>query len=161
MNHPVRTEQLVINPLMSFHLESVRSIARLNGEVELEVSKTIDNLQQRTCFGLVALRGTVVEGYSIYENEAYRVLLRAFGVHPKFHRGGVGSALLDRMKSKLSCAKRNRIVAMVKESSLGAQLFLRDQGFRAEKPKRNDFNQQNAGGYLFTYRMRPCHATHG
>lgn len=88
-------------------------------------------LRQRNCIGMVAELGDEVVGYMIYELHKKRLDLIVMAVDPGYMRRGIGSTMIGKLTSKLSFDRRNRITCCVSDSNLGAQLFLRDQGFKA------------------------------
>lgn len=88
-------------------------------------------LRQRNCIGMVAELRDEVVGYMIYELHKRRLDLIVLAVDPGYSRRGIGSAMIEKLASKLSPLRRNRITCCVSDSNLHAQLFLRDQGFRA------------------------------
>lgn len=88
-------------------------------------------------------------GLLVYQQlpASYRVL--NLTVHPDFQRLGVGSQLLNRLKKNLY-GKRLVIEGVVHERSLGVQLFLRSQGFKAVSISR-DYYADGEAGYSFQY----------
>ena len=82
------------------------------------------------CF-VVTKFGTVV-GFLIYEigRKCYHIL--NLSVHPDYRRCGVGRILLNKLKSKITEDKAG-IRFDVRETNLIGHLFLKANGFRAEK----------------------------
>jgi len=75
-------------------------------------------------------------------------------VHPEFQRDGVGRSLINKLKSKLSYERRNRITLKVRESNLDAQLFFRAMGFQAVEVLRNHYQECSEDAYLMRYQHR-------
>lgn len=73
-----------------------------------------------------------VLGFAIYMLHPSRIELLRLAVCEKYRRSGVGSFLIAKIAGKLAPTRRNRVEIVVRESNLTAQLFLRNQGFRAE-----------------------------
>jgi [ribosomal protein S18]-alanine N-acetyltransferase len=96
----------------------------------------LHNLRRRNVIGMVAERGNRVRGYMLYELQPSRLLVIDFAVNPDDRRTGVGRAMTDSLKNKLSPNRRNRIALDVPEWNLSTQLFLRAQGFIAESVDR-------------------------
>lgn len=71
-------------------------------------------------------------------------------VDSQFARQGVGRALVDHVKRKLNC-KRYRLSAIVCESNLPAQLFLRANAMRCDSILRGYYADSNEQAYLFRY----------
>ncbi len=59
-------------------------------------------------------------GYMIYELHRNRLHLLNFATHPDYQRQGYGTALMDKLKSKLcpDANRRNRLTLEVRESNL-------------------------------------------
>jgi ribosomal-protein-alanine N-acetyltransferase len=87
-------------------------------------------LRQRNCIGMVAERNDEVVGYMVYELHKTRIELLNFAVRPRSQRLGVGSALIEKLKSKLAYERRNKISLELRERNLDGQLFLRQVGFK-------------------------------
>jgi ribosomal-protein-alanine N-acetyltransferase len=94
-------------------------------------------LLQRNCIGMVAARGEMpaekVVGYMIYELRKKRIHLLTMVVDEAVQREGIGKDFVLKLVSKLSFHRRTRMTADVPEDNLGAQLFLKAQGFMAVK----------------------------
>lgn len=88
-------------------------------------------LRQRTVIGMVAERGDQVVGFMIYELHKHRLHLLSMAVDPDYSRQGIGTAMVEKLVSKLSYQRRNRLVLEVRESNLPAQLFFKAMGFKA------------------------------
>ena len=110
-------------------------------------------LRQRNCIGMVAEIGEQVVGFMIYELFKTRLNVLNFAVHPQFRRMGIGEQMMNRMISKLSTNYRTRIVLNVRDSNLPAQLFFREQGFKAVYVHRNMFCDFGEDGYEMRYRI--------
>ncbi len=95
-------------------------------------------------------------GYMIYELHRNRLHLLNFATHPDYQRQGYGTALMDKLKSKLypDANRRNRLMLEVRESNLVAQQFFRACGLRATHVLRNYFEESNEDAYLMLWR---CH----
>ncbi len=108
-------------------------------------------LRQRNCIGMVAEHGERVVGFMIYELHKSKLRVLNFAVHPEFRRQGVGRQMVAKLVSKLSSHRRTRIVLMVRESYLQAQLFYRVMGFRASEVIREYFEDTGEDGYTMQY----------
>lgn len=112
-------------------------------------------LRQRNCIGMVAEsgpEGETVVGFMIYELHKYRLSVLKFAVGAGHRRQDVGSAMVSKLCSKLSSHRRKAIYTTVRETNLGAQLFLRSQGFRAIEVTRGHYGDDSPeDGYVFRY----------
>ena len=111
-------------------------------------------LRQRNCIGMVAERDTTVVGFMIYELHKNRLHLLNFAVAPGARRSGVGKSMVDKLSSKLTADRRNRIMLEVRETNLDAQIFFRERGFRAISVLRSFYEDSPEDAYLMQYRHR-------
>ena len=109
-------------------------------------------LRQRDVIGMVAEIGDEIAGFMIYELHKTRIHLLSFAVEPCFRRAKVGTAMIDKLVSKLHYQRRNRIMLEVRETNLPAQLFFRSQGFRAINTLKNFYEECREDAYLMQYR---------
>ena len=80
---------------------------------------------------MVAEHDDRVVGFMIYELHKTRIHVLNFAVAADYRRRGVGSQMIAKLTAKLSSQRRSRIVLEVRETNLAAQLFFRENGFRA------------------------------
>ncbi len=111
-------------------------------------------LRQRNCIGMVAEHEDRVVGFMIYELLKSRIHVLNFAVSPEYQRRGVGSQMVAKLIAKLSAQQRNRIVLEIRETNLGAQLFFRENGFRAVSILRGYYNDTPEDAYLMQFRYR-------
>ena len=67
-------------------------------------------LRQRNCIGVVAECDNEIIGFSIYELHPNKLILVNLAVAKKHRRIGVGSLMIQRLKSKLSQERRSKNV---------------------------------------------------
>ena len=91
----------------------------------------------------------------VYELNKTRLHVLNFAVAPDCRRSGVGSRMLAKLIGKLSSQRRTRIVLEVRETNLPAQLFFRENGFRAVSVLRNYYEDTPEDAYTMQYRYRP------
>jgi ribosomal-protein-alanine N-acetyltransferase len=109
-------------------------------------------LRQRNCIGMVAEHNERVVGFMIYELHRNRLHVLNFSVHPKYRRKLVGSQMIRKLISKLSPQRRNRVMLEVRETNLDAQLFFKQQGFRAVSVLRDFYEDTTEDAYLMQFR---------
>ena len=112
-------------------------------------------LRQRNCIGMVAEHEDRVVGFMIYELHNTRIHVLNFAVASDYLRRGVGSQMAAKLIAKLSSQRRSRIVLEVRETNLAAQLFFRENGFRAVSVLRAYYEDTPEDAYLMQYRYRP------
>ena len=112
-------------------------------------------LRQRNCIGMVAEHEDRVVGFMIYELHKNRIHVLNFAVAEDYRHRGVGSQMIAKLTGKLSSQRRSRIVLEVRETNLPAQLFFRENGFRAVSVLRSYYADTPEDAYLMQYRYRP------
>jgi ribosomal-protein-alanine N-acetyltransferase len=114
----------------------------------------IRSLRQRNCIGMIAEHEDRVVGFMIYELHKNRIHVLNFAVASGYQRRGVGSQMLAKLTGKLSDQRRSRIVLEVRETNLSAQLFFRENGFRAVSVLKNFYADSPEDAYLMQFRYR-------
>ena len=112
-------------------------------------------LKQLNCVGMVAEIDGQVAGFMLYELHKNRLHLPTIAVDPAYRKRGVFTAMINKLKGKLSVEKRNRIMIEVRETNLAAQLAFKALGFRAISVLRNFYDDTDEDAYLFSYRYAP------
>jgi len=112
-------------------------------------------LRQRNCIGMVAELDDRVVGFMIYELQKKYIHVLNFAVSEHYRRSGVGSQMLAKLTANLAPQRRNRILLEVRETNLGAQLFFRENGFRAVSVLRSYYADTPEDAYVMQYRYRP------
>ena len=110
-------------------------------------------LRQRNCIGMVAEHGEKVVGFMIYELHKNKLHILNFAVHPGWRRHGVGAQMVGKLVSKLSSHRRTRITLEVRETNLAAQLFFRNQEFKAVRVLRAFYEDSGEDAFLMEYRF--------
>lgn len=112
-------------------------------------------LRQRNCIGMVAEQDDRVVGFMIYELNKTRLHVLNLAVASDCRRQHVGSQMIAKLIGKLSPQRRTRIALEVRETNLPAQLFFRENGFRAISVMRNFYEDTPEDAYTMQYRYRP------
>ena len=112
-------------------------------------------LRQRNCIGMVSEHEDRVVGFMIYELNKTRIQVLNFATAADLLRRGVGTQMVNKLISKLSAQRRKQISLEVRETNLCAQLFFKDQGFRAVSVLRQYYEDTPEDAYLMQYRYRP------
>jgi len=111
-------------------------------------------LRQRNCIGMVAEHEDRVVGFMIYELHKNQLHILNFAVAPEMRRNHVGQQMVDKLISKLSPQRRNKILLEVRETNLAAQVFFRQAGFRAVTVLRDFYDDTTEDAYLMQYRYK-------
>ena len=94
-------------------------------------------LRRRGCINVVAERNKETVGYLVYavtedlDTEEKRLDVLNFAVAPKKQRRSIGTQMADKLKEKMHQNHAASIEFLIHAENLGAQLFLKSQGFRA------------------------------
>ena len=110
-------------------------------------------LRQRNCIGMVAELEERIVGYMIYELHRNKITVLDFATHPEFRRLGIGRQMVTKLVDKLSSQRRNRIALCVRETNLSAQLFFRQQEFKAVKVLKNFYEDSGEDAFLMEFRV--------
>ena len=114
-----------------------------------------DTLRNRNTIAMVAVceKSDAVLGYMIYALHKGKLELLNLAVDPAHFRQGIGRALIAKLTGKLTANRRTRVSTVVRESNLGAQLFLKAVGFRAQVPiLKEHYDDTKDDAYRFVYR---------
>ena len=110
-------------------------------------------LRQRTVVGMVAEEHTgEIVSFMIYELHKGSFEILNFAVHPSDRLEGVGTAMIDRLKGKMSQQRRREVFLSICENNLDAQLFFKCQGFTATSVLREFYNT-GEDAYVFSYQL--------
>lgn len=140
----------------------VRWILRRDMPVVLDIEKRsfsdpwteeefIGFLREPGGIGNVIEHDDQIVGYILFDLMPGRIYVANMAVDPKYRRMGLGSKLIDKIKRKLTDVGRNRISTHVNERNLGAQLFLREHGFRCERIEKGMYDKSDLDAYLMVY----------
>lgn len=102
-------------------------------------------MRQRDVLGSVVMACDTLAGYAIYRLAKKHIEILNLAVAPAFRRRGVGRFMLDKLEAKLSSGRRVRVGAMVAETNVPAQLWLRACGYYCESQHKAD--DDDAWGY--------------
>lgn len=120
----------------------------------------LDALRERHTYGWVARNefGRVI-GYMIYSTSRTRFQLLSIAVDRICQRRRVGTQLLSQVKRRLSDI-RPKVRAIVLDSNLSAQLFLRASGFKAVRVDRDthEIDGLTRDSYVMTFMRQPVYA---
>jgi [ribosomal protein S18]-alanine N-acetyltransferase len=155
MHSDVRQEVRVhIRGMIRRDMPEVLSIERSGFEFPWSEEDFVRCLRQRNCIGMVAEYEDRVVGFMIYELQKTRIHVLNFAVASEYRRCGVGSQMIAKLIAKLSAQRRNRIILSVRETNLPAQLFFRENGFRAVSVLRSYYADTPEDAYMMQYRYR-------
>jgi [ribosomal protein S18]-alanine N-acetyltransferase len=129
-----------------------------------DIETLIDCLRSRECIGMVAEQTVsskhysqdLICGFMVYELRPRRIQLLKLGVADDFRLGGIGRAMLEKLKTKLEDRRRCELRAFVRETNLDGQLFLRSCGMKATRIV-EDLYDTGEHAYDFVYRRSECH----
>jgi ribosomal-protein-alanine N-acetyltransferase len=118
----------------------------------------LNALKQRNCIGMVAETHDQLVGFMVYELHKTQMVLLNLAVHPEFRRRGIGRQLVERLISKLTHQRRDKITLEVRERNLPAQLFFKALGFQAVRVLREYYPDTGEDAYVMQYRLPDAEA---
>lgn len=136
-------------------MPEVLEIERRSFEYPWSDDELLNCLRQRNCVGMVAEHQGQIVGFMVYELHRTRIHVLNFAVAPEFRRHWVGSQMIAKLIGKLSSQRRNRVVLAVRETNLAAQLFFRENGFRAVSILHDFYVDTPEDAYVMQCRYRP------
>ncbi len=114
-------------------------------------------LRQRNCIGMVAELDHQIVGFMIYELHKSRLNILNFAVASECRRQGIGNQMVTRLIDKLSQQRRKEILLEVRERNLAAQLFFKNQNFRAVRVLRRHYDDTAEDAYIMQFRLDAAH----
>lgn len=108
-------------------------------------------LRQRNCIGMVVEHQARVVGFMLYELHKNKLHVLNFVVRPDVRRRGVGTQMVEKLKSRLSQHRRNRVCLEIRETSLAAQVFFKNADFLAVSVLRDYYDDTTEDAYVFQY----------
>lgn len=110
-------------------------------------------LRQRNCIGMVAEVNDRIVGFMIYELHKSKLHILNFAVAPGYRRTGIGRLMVKKLIGKLSTHRRSKITLAVRERNLCAQLFFRNQDFKAVRVLRDYYEDSGEDAFLMEFRV--------
>ncbi len=110
-------------------------------------------LRQRNCIGMVAEAEDRVVGFMIYELHKNKLNVLNFAVAPHYRRQGIGTQMISKLSAKLTTHRRSKVTLAVRESNLSAQLFFRNQEFKAVKVLKKFYEDSGEDAFQMEYRV--------
>ena len=135
-------------------MDEVLAIERASFEFPWTEEEFLCCLRQRNCIGTVAELDHEIVGFMIYELHQSMLRILNFAVAPKIRRHGVGGQMVQRLVDKLSQQRRREIVLEVRETNLDAQLFFKNNDFRALQVLRNHYDDTLEDAYYMRYSLK-------
>lgn len=132
-------------------LPAVLAIEAAGNDHPWDEARILRALGHRDCIGMVAKHGDRTVGHMFYRHRRRRLGLVALTVDPAFRRRGIGAQMIFHLISKLDAGGRTAIRAMVRETDLGALLFLRRQRFLAVDLDRGRYDDGDVDGITMRY----------
>ncbi len=145
--------KLQIRWLIRRDMAEVLEIERQSFEFAWTEEDFLCCLRQRNCIGMVAECDQQIVGFMIYELHKSKLHILNFAVASSMRRSGIGSKMVMKLIDKLSQQRRQEIVLEVRETNLSAQLFFKDQGFRAYRVLRGHYDDTSEDAYLMRYKL--------
>lgn len=137
-------------------MEQVLGIESANFEHAWDEAEFLYWLRNRNVIAFVAERGDRVCGFMVYELLPKSLSIVNLAVHASVHRQGVGTALVDKLKDKISKPprKRSKLLTQVSERNLDGCLFFKSLGFQAVAVRKGFYEEMpEIDAIEFEYRL--------
>jgi [ribosomal protein S18]-alanine N-acetyltransferase len=109
------------------------------------------HLKQNNCISRVAEIGERIAGFSVYFLMERSIEIANLAVHPDFRHQGVARTIVAELIDRLANHRRKKLLVVVKESNLAAQLFFRRMRFVCMGIMRSPFADSEESGYRMEY----------
>ena len=153
LKHTDQDLKVQIRWLIRRDMTEVLDIERASFEFAWTEEDFLCCLRQRNCIGMVAEHNHEIVGFMIYELHKSMLRILNFAVAPGAQRKAVGGQMIGRLVDKLSQQRRKEIVLEVRETNLAAQMFFKNQNFRAVTVLRNHYDDTAEDAYYMLYRL--------
>lgn len=153
LKHTEQDLKVQIRWLIRRDMSEVLEIERASFEFAWTEEDFLCCLRQRNCIGMVAEHNHEIVGFMIYELHKSMLRILNFSVAPDARRKAVGGQMIGRLIDKLSQQRRKEIVLEVRETNLAAQMFFKNQDFRAVTVLRNHYDDTAEDAYYMLYRL--------
>lgn len=153
LKHTEQDLKVQIRWLIRRDMAEVLDIERASFEFAWTEEDFLCCLRQRNCIGMVAEHNHEIVGFMIYELHKSMLRVLNFAVSPTARRKSVGEQMIGRLIDKLSQQRRKEIVLEVRETNLDAQMFFKNQKFRAVTVLRNHYDDTAEDAYYMMYRL--------
>lgn len=132
MESAKRTEtELIIRWMIRADMSQVLAIEREAFDYPWDEKTFVLTIIQRNVIGLVAEADSRIVGYAVYALQPRRIDLLNLAVRNTHRRLGIGTAMIDKLKGKLSLKRRVSITADVIDTNDRGHAFFHSQGFKA------------------------------
>lgn len=148
-----RTAKTEVRWMIRADMPSVLEIEKASFEYPWTEDDFIKCLRQRNCIGRVVDRGKDCAGFMVYELHKKLIEVLNFAVAPDHRRTGVGEAMVDTLKGKLSMQRRKAVSLPIRETNLPALQFFRSQGFRAIGILHDHYEETTEDAYVMEYAL--------
>jgi ribosomal protein S18 acetylase RimI-like enzyme len=141
----------VIRWIQKKYLPEILKIEKENFEFPWAEVDFTEMLADDAVTGMVATINGVAVGYMIYSVDGQSILLLNIAVDKEHQRQGIASQLVYKLINK----KRKVVVALVRETNLDAQLFLKKLDFWADEIVREHYDCEDhyEDAYMMSYSL--------
>lgn len=126
----------------------ILEIEQQSAEIPWSEDTFISHLRQRNVIGMIIENSHTILGFMLYYIHKNRIELIKIVSHPNYRRSKIGTAMINKLKSKLSFQRRNKITMEVDENNLTGQLFLKNCGFKCVYILNKDENVKYAMQFI-------------
>lgn len=141
---------LTIRDLQHRDIRSAVIISRRSFDNPWKADDFVHVLSRPRRYGVVAIVGKhKIVGFFIGEALRYSCQILSMAVHPSWRRRRVGTYMLGWLQDSIIKTERCRIGVEIRETNLGAQLFLKACGLRATEVMREYYEDTGEDAFRF------------
>jgi ribosomal protein S18 acetylase RimI-like enzyme len=135
-------------------IEAVMAIENASSDNPLTRRDIVRIEGQQHGVGMIAAHDGYVAGFCLYEMLRARIRIVHMVVAPGICRRGIGTAMIEKLKTKLTPeSRRTGLSCVVRESNMAAALFLKSCGFEAVLAP-GYFEDRPEDGYAFGFLVK-------
>ena len=141
--------QIYVRWMIRRDIPEVLAIERASFDDPWTEEDFIAELRQRNHVGIVAERDEKVVGFMVYVlcSDSFDII--NFAVDGECWRQGVGTRMVEKLRSKMVNQDRSQATVAIREGNLAAQMFFHNHEFEAVEILRRYYGEQDA--YLMLY----------
>lgn len=115
----------------------------------------INELREKNTVGQVIEidEGKRVAGFMVYLLQTHQLIVLHMAVAKSYQRQGLGTMMIDKLKSKLRAGRRTTIIFPVRETFLNGQLFLKSNSFKAVCVSPENYVDTGEDAFIFKYEL--------
>jgi ribosomal protein S18 acetylase RimI-like enzyme len=149
----INKEKIVIKNMAKKHVAGAVNIEELSATYPLTAEDFIRNMAMPLTIPKIIMVEDAVIGHYIYSLGPKRFDILHINIKPDWRRKGVGTHVIDSLKSKLNRSKQPELWVEVWDALLEVQLFFSKNDFVAEKVLKEAHEHNGDDKYRMIFRI--------